>query len=130
VSDPYDIYLPPEVRPDPAPRVEVRRGPVFGRWTARLRVHDVYEAERLLLAWRRRYPNDAAAVFVDGALAEDQARRERRLLLERVAREVSYLVSFAEQAEAEGQPEDAAQYRRCAEQLRVTLRRAGGNELG
>ena len=128
VDDPYDVYLPPKTRPEPAPAVDVRRGPEFGRWTARTRVRDTADAERLVGNWRQRYPREVAAIFVDGAPAEDRAQRERRLLLERISREISYLIAFAADAEAEGQPDDARQYRRCAEQLAITLRdaKAGG----
>jgi len=126
MSDPYELYLEPSVPPDRVPGcIEVRRGPSQERWRARVRVGDTYAAERVLARWRRQFPREIAAIFVDGAPVEDQARRERRLLLERLEREVAYLTSFAAEAEAEGQPEDARQYRRCAEQLLVTLRQAG-----
>jgi len=126
MSDPYELYLQPDVLLDRAPAcVEVRRGPSQDRWRARVRVADVYAAERLLARWRREHPQDVIAIFIDGAPTEDQARRDRRLFIERLAREVAYLTSFAAEAEAEGQPEDARQYRRCADQLRLTLRQAG-----
>jgi hypothetical protein len=89
-----------------------------------VRVSDTYAAERVLERWRRRHPEQVAAIFVDGKRFEDQARRDRRLLLERLEREASYLRTFAAEAEAEGQPADAEQYRRGAEQLRRALDQA------
>jgi hypothetical protein len=131
MSDPYDLYLPPQVQPDKAPKcLEVRRGPAPGRWTDRARVRDTFAAQRLLARWRKAHPEDVVVIFVDGAPIEDQARREKRLFRERVAREASYLAAFAEESEAEGHPEDAEQYRRSAEPLRKVLHSEGASHLG